>query len=304
MQRTLFTLTALILLLSGGVATAPHSIANPLDCETSGYGGNCTIEVTNPGSGGGDGGGTTIPIDTGGGETQVCTHRGSEVPCSTDDGYWNGTCYERDITASLDPSDPVWDSWNGSDVRVRYTCPGATTLESWADSVAGPGGGPSPRVLADRAISAMNLRAGQIGITPPPGPGKMGVVGFPTWLWITDPSETTVGPITRTASAGGRTVTATATLDQIVWTMGDGTTVTCSGPGTPYADHFGDQPSPDCGHTYTRTSRTKPGMKYTVSATSHWTVNWSGAGQSGSIPLDFSRNTQIQIGELQVLLTQ
>lgn len=34
--------------------------------------------------------------------------------------------------------------------------------------------------------------------------------------------------------------------------MGDGATVTCTAPGTPYTPNYGAQPSPDCGHTYTR----------------------------------------------------
>ena len=32
--------------------------------------------------------------------------------------------------------------------------------------------------------------------------------------------------------------------------MGDGETVVCRTPGTPYEDRFGMKSSPDCGHTY------------------------------------------------------
>jgi hypothetical protein len=72
-------------------------------------------------------------------------------------------------------------------------------------------------------------------------------------------------------------------------------TVTCTGPGVPYADSYGKQSSPECGHTYTRQGR------YTVSATSYWTVNWSGIGQTGTIPIDFTTTTNITMGESQVI---
>ncbi|GJF25027.1 hypothetical protein SHO565_55910 [Streptomyces sp. HO565] len=52
------------------------------------------------------------------------------------------------------------------------------------------------------------------------------------WLWGRQ-GETTYGPASATASAGAATVTATATVTSIRWTMGDGSTVTCTGPGTP-----------------------------------------------------------------------
>ena len=104
-----------------------------------------------------------------------------------------------------------------------------------------------------------------------------------------------MGPITRTASARGYTVTATAEVTKIVWNMGDGQSVTCTGPGTPYADSFGKKSSPTCGHTYTRQGR------YTVSATSYWTVAWSGIGETGVIPIDFTSTTAITMGESQVI---
>ena len=53
------------------------------------------------------------------------------------------------------------------------------------------------------------------------------------------PGDHTWGPITRTASAGGYTVSATARVDRVVWTMGDGSTNVCRKRGTPYADTYG-----------------------------------------------------------------
>ena len=73
------------------------------------------------------------------------------------------------------------------------------------------------------------------------------------------------------------------------------TIVTCAGSGTPYEASYGTSSSPDCGHTYTRQG------KYTVRATSHWVVTWSGIGQAGTIPLDLTQATDVTIGEAQVL---
>lgn len=159
----------------------------------------------------------------------------------------------------------------------------------------GPAAPPDPRQLARAAIASMRLQAVAIGIVPESRPESAGLVGLPTWMWVADPSATTWGPVTRTASSGGYTVTATAKVDHVTWAMGDGTTVTCHGPGTPYADQFGTRPSPDCGHTYTRQGR------YTVTATSNWTVTWSGIGQTGVIPLSFARSVSLVMGEAQAL---
>ncbi|MFF3432173.1 hypothetical protein [Streptomyces sp. NPDC002602] len=83
--------------------------------------------------------------------------------------------------------------------------------------------------------------------------------------------------------------------------MGDGATIPCAGPGTPYEPAFGKQSSPTCGHTYTRTSATAPGGRYPVTATSTWDVQWEGAGQSGTLTVTRASSTSLAIGELQVV---
>jgi hypothetical protein len=162
---------------------------------------------------------------------------------------------------------------------------------------------PDPRRLAQQAIASMQLRAIDIGIVPEPGADRLGLIGLPTWMWVNQPDAHTWGPITRSVSAGGVTATVTARVDRIMWNMGDGTTVTCTTPGTPYEDHYGNTDSPDCGHRYTRTSVGQPSNAYTVTATSYWDIEWSGAGQGGNVEMDLSRSVPIRIGEMQVLVT-
>ncbi|MFG2227734.1 hypothetical protein [Streptomyces sp. NPDC048644] len=110
------------------------------------------------------------------------------------------------------------------------------------------------------------------------------------------------GPATATASAGPVTVTATATVSRVVWDMGDGGTVTCSGAGTPYKASYGKQVSPDCGHLYQHTSAGQPHERYPVTATATWTVHWTGAGQQGHLD-DITRKSNVatEVGEAQAL---
>jgi hypothetical protein len=258
---------------------------------------------------GGTAGGTTPVSKPSGGKKPVCTYEGEKVPCTSDDGVWDGACYMK----AADPQPPKNDAvWQGNDNGLIVTCtpycdeantdygsqmgnPGvlcAVAVTRWVPALPGA---PDPAVLAQRAVSRMQLRGIDIGIVPEEGPGRVGIVGMPQWMWVNEPRPRTFGPITREASAGGATVTATAKVDKVVWGMGDGTSVTCVGPGTVYEDRFDTMESPDCGHRYTKQG------KYEVTATSYWTVQWEGIGQTGTIPLDFTSTANIVMGEAQVI---
>ena len=95
---------------------------------------------------------------------------------------------------------------------------------------------------------------------------------------------------------GGYSVTATGKVTHVVWGMGDGGTVACVSPGTSYSDSFGVAPSPDCGYRYTKQGT------YKVTATSYWTITWSGIGQAGVIHQTYSSSVVVTIGELQTVV--
>ena len=77
--------------------------------------------------------------------------------------------------------------------------------------------------------------------------------------------------------------------------MGDGTTITC-GQGKPWRSIWvHNEPSPDCGHMYAKDG------EYTITATSHWVVNWSGIGQTGTITLQLDDTATLRIAEVQVV---
>ena len=116
-------------------------------------------------------------------------------------------------------------------------------------------------------------------------------------MWVDSPGPQTWGDITRSATSGGVTVTATGHVVRVTWTMGDGTTVNCQ-QGTAYRAAFGSDPSPTCGHRYAA-----PGS-YPVTATSDWEVQWSGGGTSGTIRFSLAQNTTVQVAEAFALTTE
>lgn len=123
----------------------------------------------------------------------------------------------------------------------------------------------------------------------------MGLVGWNMWLWAAPSSQLQWGPVTDSISESGITVTLTAEVDSMEWDMGDGTTISC-GKGRAWSQQVTggrNVPSPECGHVYSGDGR------YTVTATSNWDVEWSGGGQSGSLPFTLSRDAAVVVGEMQ-----
>lgn len=266
--------------------------------------GTCVLRVSTPGKRGmqGKGSGRRKQLRPAASAPQECISKYSnkKMPCEQDGSKWSNDqgCY----IALADPQPSKTDSvWEGHTEGAIYECyspelVGTRLTVQWAAvAPAGVAPPPNPRVLAQQAVAAMQLRSIRIGIVPEDRPESVGLVGLPTWLWVDERSASSWGPTTRSVSAGGSTVTAKGVVDRVVWAMGDGSTVVCRSPGTPYRDAFGRRSSPDCGHTFTRQGT------YTVRATSYWVVRWSGIGQTGQIGLDFTESTVVTVGEAQVL---
>ena len=307
MLRRLVVLALVLLGLVAGAAPALAGSDGPVTCPPGSapdpVSQTCVIVVTDPGQaprpggGGGGGNGSTAPAAC----TFTLVSPTKRVPCSSADGWWvqSQQCYAKAASPQPPLSDPVWAGHADGQIYDCYrpingTMAVGITFQIWLPRPPA-GAPPDPRVLARQAVAAMNLRAVSIGIVPEDAPGRVGLVGMPVWLWAAAPGPQTMGPITRSASAGGYTVTATARVARVVWSMGDGGSVTCTGPGTPYADRYGTASSPTCGYRYDRQGR------FTVTATSDWVVAWSGLGQSGTIPVQLRDSTTVTIGEAQVL---
>jgi len=171
-----------------------------------------------------------------------------------------------------------------------------------------PKGAPAPPPIppeeaAYLAIATkLQINASGIGIGPNPdlSQWKMAVVGHSYWLWANGPTH--LGPVSDSAS--GRTVTLNANLTTVTFTMGDGHTLTCNGPGTPYP---GDSKglyanSPTCSYTYQTTSAHRPGGVYPVRNTTYWSVTYTAPDGSGTIPIVLSTIRDLRVGELQTVI--
>ncbi len=150
---------------------------------------------------------------------------------------------------AIDPMPPFWVS--------GATPPAAVVVQT------------SPVVVAQQAVKHLGLSSPQVEMAPPDGSPQL--VGVATWLWV-DP--TGWHPVSASASAGGVTTTATATPTKVVWDMGDGHSVACDGPGTPYS---ASDPSAttDCSYVWPQAG------SFAVTATIYWSVTWTASGAAG-----------------------
>lgn len=161
------------------------------------------------------------------------------------------------------------------------------------------GGGapqPTPAQLAQVARNQLRLPSPQIEANP----ADEQLVNLPTWLWL---DRGDWGAVSATATVPGVSVRAVARPTSVVWTMGDGSSVSCTGAGTPYGSRTSPKSaSPDCGYTYRTSSAGQPDSAYAVSATVHWTVTWAGAGQTGVFPdMTTTSNADFRVAESQAL---
>lgn len=136
--------------------------------------------------------------------------------------------------------------------------------------------------LSARARSELDVRFPEPRTNPDAGHRQL--VGIDTWLWI-DPAAWQ--PRSATASIPGLSATVTAQPTHVVWDMGDGTVVTCDGPGTPYdTSRPAAAQSTDCSHLYQHRGI------HDASATIHWSVTWTATDGDGGTLADVARTTR------------
>jgi hypothetical protein len=111
-----------------------------------------------------------------------------------------------------------------------------------------------------------------------------GLTGAPLWLRIPRSNWHT---LTQRTEAGAAWAQVTATPVTHTWHLGDDSRpLVCRGPGTELTEHNVDHAldgSPDCGHTYTVSSRNQPNQQYTIRVTVNWQISWVGSGDTGGI---------------------
>jgi hypothetical protein len=206
--------------------------------------------------------------------SSVLTGDSSSEGKASGSGDQSSTCTyavgSASVTALLGVGGPEPGEW------VFPTCPNSAYIDPmepvWvtgAQPAAAVGIQVNPAAMAQQAVKQLGLGAPVIDMAPPAGSPQL--VGVPTWLWI---NPAAWKALTASATAGTVTATAAAAPSKVVWEMGNGQSVTCDGPGTPYSS---SEPSAttDCSYTWTG-----PGS-YQVTATVYWSVTWTAAGAPG-----------------------
>ncbi|MDA8056860.1 MAG: hypothetical protein M0032_02645 [Actinomycetota bacterium] len=141
----------------------------------------------------------------------------------------------------------------------------------------------APVVVAEQAAKQLGLSSPVIEMAPPDGSPQL--VGLASWLWI-NPSQWRA--VSASATAGPVTTTASAVPTKVVFDMGNGASVTCDGPGTPYSAAAPDATT-DCSYVWPA-----PGS-FTVTATIFWSVTWTATGAPGGGSLGVQAGPAAQV---------
>ena len=180
---------------------------------------------------------------------------------------------------------------------LRRICDGAPVQVN-GESVVPEGGSVNPRVLAVEATASTSIPRPPISTSP--DASRRLYVQVPTWLWL-DPDWW--HPYEATAVAGRVTSTVRVVPLSVTWTMGDGTTVACAGPGTPWVS--GSTQVSSCLHTYRTSSATRTSGTFPIAATVTFAVTWTGnTGAGGTLPnISRSSTVDVEVGEIQAVNT-
>ena len=149
----------------------------------------------------------------------------------------------------------------------------------------------------------------------------MQAIGQRRWAWLAvilaigltaaacggdDDDEGSSGSESGGDLSGEINVSGSSTVEPIsvTWTTGDGSQVSCSGPGTAWAPRLPEDAT-DCSHTYTTASDTGDGGRFDLSVAVELNVTWSSnAGPGGTLPtLTRTGDRSVRVGEVQALET-
>ncbi len=298
-RRTGLAVTVLLLGSMGmgaGLAAAQDEPAPPPIVGSNGFFGSVTVKARTPGSSGGG-----AQAAAGGGSSSGGGVSGPSVPLVNP--FLRLGVSDAQYAAApgfYDRCAPIADPAVAANPALVAACLSPPVPANPAAPAA-----PNPVVVAQSAIARLNLQASAPRLSANP----RSAVGLPVWMWV-DGGAAAMGPLTATTAAGPTTVTATATLDRIEWSMGPaGATVVCRGPGTPAPVNtpvYAGQDSPTCGYTYALRSlpeRTGGTGRWPVTATSVWRITWAGGGQTGGQELPLTAGTDVEVGELQAVIT-
>ena len=134
---------------------------------------------------------------------------------------------------------------------------------------------PPQSTIVSSALGALNPPRPTIHTSPSHARGLL--VQTPTWLWLTPSYWRTYST---TIMVWGYVVTIFATPTVVRWNMGNGDSITCIGPGTPWFPSFSDALS-TCKYTYRHSSDGAPGDRYRITATVTFVGSFTTVGLGG-----------------------
>lgn len=262
---------------AGGGGQTPPAGGGDSGAVDSGSGGSSSPSGSGSGSGSG-----------GGQPTQQCEWKTFDPPPAASSPLWNG---QDPSSGSLQWNTCILKRAGSPAVANLIMAPGATRFVGNGETPdnAAPPPPPDPAELAQQAYSQIQIPRPTMHF----GPNDDQIaVRYWLYLWTDDP-----GPLTSTVTAGGVTVTGTAKLQSVTWSMGSpgasdqGSTVTCTGPGKPApvdADVINDpRPAGYCAFQYALRStpdRTGGSGTWPVAASATWTYDWvASTGENGQI---------------------
>lgn len=158
------------------------------------------------------------------------------------------------------------------------------------------GSGVAPFDLRTQVRAALTIPDPQPAGSPPlDDPDRFSVVRIPTWLWLDQPLD----PLTDSASAGGISVSVTATPTGVTWHTGDREHETCPVEQIAWRPNMNEGDT-NCSHTYTRSSAGEPDDAYELTAVVHWELSWTlnGAEQGVFDTHDTTTTLSHQVGEI------
>lgn len=244
-------------------------------------------------------------VDGGGAPTAVAGE-GTEVPGGGSTGGGSGgsgppcewrVIIEDDFEAAIYSLDTLEMQHSATGRWLQYWCEGIGAVDVNGYYIIPEGGLVDPAALAQEALESVEIAAPEIR-TSPSEDGQL-YVQLPTWLWIDAGWWHTY---TATANAGRVWSTVKARPVSVSWTTGDGGSVPCGGPGTPWSPGAPEDGS-NCTHTY-RHSSAEDGS-YSLSAAVTFEVTWTSNIADGGTLETISRTStvDVEVGEIQAIGT-
>lgn len=253
------------------------------------------------------GGGGGAYVDPDGDPTAVAEDEASASPDgsggggggSADPCYWR-VVIEDDFQFAIYDVDSLETMHSATGRWLERWCDGIGAVATGEYFAVPEGGLADPYQLALDALASVEIAAPVIRTSPSEN-GRL-YVQVPTWLWL---DSTWWRTYEATANTGRVWSTVRATPVATTWELGDGRTVSCRGPGTPWRPGLSEDAS-ICTHTYRGSSATQPGGTFNLEATVTFEVSWtSNVTGGGTLPgISRTSSLDVEVGEIQAIGTQ